>query len=73
MQTFISCRRKIDMNYDKGYLIFLIAGLVTSLAYMNASLPAASGSIDKDGVKGDSESYSFVRKWGSEGTGDGQL
>jgi hypothetical protein len=33
---------------------------------MNASSPAASGSVDKDGVEDESESYSFVRKWGSE-------
>jgi hypothetical protein len=54
--------------------MFFIAILATSLVFLIVSSSTALGSTQND-TQGDDvqQTYTFVKKWGSQGTGDGQF
>jgi DNA-binding beta-propeller fold protein YncE len=58
----------------KGFLIFAIATLVTSLTVFTIlSISIDSLLLQKAAALNEQLNYSFVRKWGSFGTGPGQF
>jgi len=58
----------------KGFLMFFIAFLVTSLVFIIVGSSTSLGSTQTDTVGDDvQQTYTFVKKWGSFGTGDGQF
>ena len=58
----------------KGFLMFFIAILVTSLVFIIVGSSTSLGSTQNATVGDDIQQiYTFVKKWGSKGTGDGQF
>lgn len=54
--------------------MFFIAILITSLMLLIAGSLTALGSTQNDSLRDDPQkTYTFVKKWGSKGTGDGQF
>ncbi len=61
--------------YRKAFLMFIITTLIISSLVASTIVSSSIVSISAQKVVGGDvqQSYSFVRKWGSHGTGDGQF
>jgi DNA-binding beta-propeller fold protein YncE len=58
----------------KGFLMLAITILVTSLVVLTITISSvASGSTQKAAGGDVQQTYTFVKKWGGEGTGDGKF
>jgi len=78
--TLVShCLSNLDSNeryvlQRKGFLMFAITTLVTSLLALTIVISSIdSDSPQKAAAVNEQQTYSFVKKWGSHGTGDGQF